>query len=87
MQIDYDSCLDTLYINRNGEKVEENIESEYSSNILISYNDKNQVIGVIFIDVEKVTPIGWSNFPERNTLPIDIVESIDKWIFLGVKAG
>lgn len=82
MQVDYDSNSDALYIKNNKSEIVENKQEGY---LIKNFDSTNKIVGVVVLGISSITVKQWSNNPERNMLPSNIVEAIDCWIFQGVE--
>jgi len=82
MQVDYDSKSDTLYIKNNGSEIIDNKQEGY---LIKNFDSENQVVGVVILGISTITVKQWSSNVERETLPKNIVDTIDSWIFQGVE--
>jgi len=82
MRVDYDSKSDTLYIKNNGSEIIDNKQEGY---LIKNFDSENQVVGVVILGISTITVKQWSSNVERETLPKNIVDTIDSWIFQGVE--
>lgn len=82
MQVDYDSKSDTLYIKNNGSEIIDNKQEGY---LIKNFDSENQVVGVVVLGISSITVKQWSSNVERESLPKNIVDTIDSWIFQGIE--
>jgi len=85
LQIDYDYHNDVLYLKRQEAQIVNSQECDNDSEIVRNYDEDGNVVGLIFLGPNVITASNWSEHPDRNELPEDMVEVLDDWIFNGIR--
>lgn len=69
---------DVIYAKRAGATVRTSTEAPHDDRLILNMADDGTVVGVQLVDVE---PEEWKMQPDRNMVPKDILDAVDRWLF------
>lgn len=81
IQASYDSHSDALYVQLAELEISRSSEEPP---LILRYDTENQVVGAVLLGAGKMHLSEWFGLPERDLLPLAIVEVIDDFVSSGI---
>lgn len=85
VRIAFDEDVDVLYARLVGSRIVDSRESDNDHELVFGLDDRGALVGVTIVGFRSLTPARWEVHSDRTTLPVELLNVIDRYIARGAQ--